>query len=57
MRYGDNMYVDDLLWGGNAEFSSMIIKPLEGRFAVRSECCNSFKFLGLQLNQIVTLLI
>ena len=34
----------------------MIIEPLKGRFAVRSECCNSFKFLGLQLNQIGTLI-
>ena len=35
----------------------MIIEPLKGlRFAVRSECCNSFKFLGLQLNQIGTLM-
>ena len=36
----------------------MIIEPLKGlRFAVRSECCNSFKFLGLQLNQIGTIYI
>ena len=35
----------------------MIIEPLKGlRFAVRSECCNSFKFLGLQFNQIGTLI-
>ena len=47
---------EEVLWGGNAEFSSMIIEPLKGRFAVRSECCNSFKFLGLQLNQIGTLI-
>ena len=47
---------EEVLWGGNAEFSSMIIEPLKGRFAVRSECCNSFKFLGLRLNQIGTLI-
>ena len=47
---------EEVLWGGNAEFSSMIIEPLKGRFAVRSECCNSFKFLGVQLNQIGTLI-
>ena len=50
------IHVDDLLWGGNAEFSSMIIEPPKRRFAVSSECCNSFKFLGLQINQIRTLL-
>ena len=38
------IHVDDLLWGGNAEFSSMIIEPLKRRFAVSSECCNSELF-------------
>ena len=51
-------HVDDLVWEGSINFEKQIINVLKGTFAVSSQESETFKYLGLyidQKNEVITL--
>ena len=50
--YGILVYhVDDMIWGGTAEFKNSIIAVLEDKFHLGSENSEAFTYVGIKIMQ------
>ena len=45
-------HVDDFFWSGTAKFKSSVITQLTKTFNICSENQETFKYLGIQVNQL-----